>query len=73
MSAKNLSGTYAKLSPTVFLYINSAAVSKSDVKDTEFVKLLLTETEKFVQCANLVPLKALQYQDNLKRWSATAR
>jgi phosphate transport system substrate-binding protein len=63
-------GTYAKLSRTVFLYVNSAAVIKSEPKDIEFTRLLLTETEKFVEFANLVPLKAPQYQDNLKRWSA---
>jgi len=62
-----IAGKYDKLSRTVYLYINPALLAKANVQDNEFIKLLVTDLERFVRFANLIPLRALQYQENLKR------
>ena len=62
---------YDKLSTTVYLYVNPALMSKAEPQDLDFVKLLVRDMEKFVQFANLIPLRGLQYQENVKKVSFT--
>lgn len=62
-----MGGKYDKLSRTVYLYVNLSLLAKSDPQDVEFTKFLVRDMEKFVQFANLIPLRSLQYQENLKR------
>ena len=66
-----MAGKYDKLARTVYLYVNTAMVSKAGVQDIEFARLLVADTEKFVRFANLIPLRALQYQENMKRVALT--
>ncbi len=71
-SAKEVAaGRYDKLSRTVYLYVNVPMLLKADPGDVEFTKFLVTDMEKFVQFANLIPLRALQYQENAKRVAFT--
>ena len=63
-------GKYDKLSRTVYLYVNLPMLLKADPGDVDFTKFLVTDMEKFVQFANLIPLQALQYQENIKRLAA---
>ena len=70
-SKEVMAGKYDKLSRTVYLYINLALLSKADPQDIDFTKFLVRDMEKFVQFANLIPLRALQYQENIKRVSFT--
>lgn len=51
-------GKYDKLSRTVYMDVNTAALAKSS-EDATF--------------ANLVPLRALQYQENFKRLEAAGK
>lgn len=60
-------GKYDKLARTVYLYINPAVLAKSTADDIDFTNLLVKDMDKFVRFANLVPLRALQYQENVKR------
>jgi len=60
-------GKYDKLSRTVYLYINTTALAKSSPDDIAYTAALIKDMDKFVRFANLVPLKALQYQENAKR------
>jgi phosphate transport system substrate-binding protein len=62
-------GHYAKLSRTVYLYVNAALLTKGGAHDLEFAKLLLGDMETFVRFASLIPLRAPQYQENVKRVS----
>jgi phosphate transport system substrate-binding protein len=62
-----ISGKYDKLSRVVYIYINSALLAKAGPQDVAFAKLLVKDLEKFVRFSNLIPLQALQYQENLKR------
>jgi phosphate transport system substrate-binding protein len=62
-----LAGKYDKLSRTVYLYINTALLAKTSPQDIEFAQLLVKDLEKFVRFANLIPLRGLQYQENVKR------
>lgn len=64
-----MAGRYDKLSRTVYLYVNLALLAKAEQKDIDFTKFLVKDMEKFVQFANLIPLRALQYQENAKRVS----
>lgn len=64
-----LAGKYDKLARTVYLYFNPALLSKASPQDNEFAKLLFGDLEKFVRFANLMPLRSLQYQENVKRAS----
>ena len=64
-----LAGKYDKLARTVYLYINQPMVAKSGPQDAEFAKLLVTDTEKMVNFAGLIPLRTLQYQENARRVS----
>ena len=67
-SAKEVAaGKYDKLSRTVYLYVNLPMLMKADPLDIGFVKLLVNDMEKYVQFANLIPLRPLQYQENAKR------
>ena len=60
-------GKYDKLSRTVYLYINTALLAKMTPEDNELTNLLVRDMDKFVRFANMVPLRALQYQENVKR------
>ena len=60
-------GKYDKLSRTVYLYVNVAMLLKTEMNDIEFSKLLVADMEKFVRFANLIALRALQCQENVKR------
>ena len=60
-------GKYDKLSRTVYLYVNVAMLLKTEMNDIEFSKLLFADMEKFVRFANLIALRTLQYQENVKR------
>jgi len=62
-----VSGKYDKLARIVYNYINAGLLAKSSPQDVEFAKLLVVEMEKFVRFANLIPLRGLQYQENIKR------
>lgn len=64
-----LAGKYDKLARTVYIYVNPALLAKASPQDIEFTKLLVNDMEKFVRFANLIPLRALQYQENIKRVS----
>ena len=64
-----MAGKYDKLSRTVYLYVNLALLAKAEQKDVDFATFLVKDMEKFVQFANLIPLRALQYQENVKRVS----
>lgn len=66
-----MAGKYDKLSRTVYLYVNLALLTKADPQDIDFTKFLVRDMEKFVLFANLIPLRALQYQENMKRVSFT--
>ena len=66
-----LAGKYDKLARTVYLYINQPMVLKGGAQDTEFAKTLVTDTEKMVNFAGLIPLRTLQYQENARRVSLT--
>ena len=46
-------------------------MSKAEPQDVDFVKLLVRDMEKFVQFANLIPLRESQYQENVKKVSFT--
>lgn len=63
------SGKYDRLARTVYLYVNSAMLSKAGSQDIEFMRFLIRDLEKFVSFANLIPLRSLQYQENIKRVS----
>lgn len=60
-------GKYDKLSRTVYLYVNTAALMKASDDDIAYVNSLVRDMDKFVSVANLVPLRMLQYQENAKR------
>ena len=60
-------GKYDKLTRTVYVYANPAAIAKSSADDIAFVNSLVKDMDKFVRFANLVPLRTLQYQENAKR------
>jgi phosphate transport system substrate-binding protein len=62
-----LAGKYDKLSRTVYLYVNPSLLAKGGPQDIDFAKLLVADMEKFVRFANLIPLRALQYQENVRR------
>jgi phosphate transport system substrate-binding protein len=62
-----LAGKYDKLSRMVYLYINANLLAKGNAQDVEFAKLLVGDMEKFVRFANLIPLRSLQYQENVRR------
>lgn len=64
-----LSGKYDKLSRTVYLYVNAGLLAKSSPQDVEFAKSLVNDMDKFVRFANLIPLRGLQYQENIRRVS----
>lgn len=67
-SAKEVAaGKYDKLSRTVYLYVNVPMLMKADLADIAFAKLLINDMEKYVQFANLIGLRTLQYQENAKR------
>lgn len=66
-----LAGNYDKLSRNVYLYVNLPLLAKADPQDIEFTKFLVRDMDKFVQFANLIPLRALQYQENMQRLSFT--
>jgi phosphate transport system substrate-binding protein len=68
-SKELLSGKYDKLSRTIYLYANMALVTKAEPTDQAFFQFLVRDMEKFAQFANLIPLRALQYQENIKRVS----
>jgi phosphate transport system substrate-binding protein len=63
-------GKYDKLARTVYLYVGSAALAKASADDIAYVQTLVKDTDKFVRFANLVPLRPLQYQENVKRLAA---
>ncbi len=64
-----LAGKYDQLARTVYLYINSRMLSTTAPQDIEFTRFLIRDMEKYVSFANLIPLHALQYQENIKRVS----
>ena len=64
-----VAGKYDKLARTVYLYLNQAMVLKASAQDTDFAKTLVTDTEKLVNFAGLIPLRTLQYQENARRVS----
>ena len=64
---------YDKLSRTVYMYVNTAALAKSSSEDIVFAKMMFKDMDKFVRFANLVPLRALQYQENFKRLEAAGK
>lgn len=64
-----MAGKYDKLSRTVYLYLNPSLLAKGTSLDIDFVKTLMSDMEKFVRFANLIPLRGLQYQENAKRLS----
>lgn len=66
-----VSGKYDKLARIVYIYVNAALLAKSSPQDIEFAKLLVGDMEKFVRFANLIPLRGLQYQENIKRVAFT--
>ena len=66
-------GKYDKLSRTVYLYINTAALMKAPADDVAYVNSLVKDMDKFVSFANLVPLRALQYQENAKRLAGSLK
>lgn len=66
-------GKYDKLSRTVYMYVNTAALAKSSAEDIAFAKIMFKDMDKFVRFANLVPLRALQYQENFKRLETAGR
>ena len=67
------SGKYVKLSRTVYLYINAAALAKSSPDDIAFTNMLVKDMEKFVRFVDLIPLRGLQYQENTKRLAAAGK
>ncbi len=64
-----VNGKYDKLSRTVYLYANQPMLTKLTPLDLDFVRMLISETEKFVSFSNLIPLRSLQYQENKRRVS----
>lgn len=64
-------GKYDKLSRTVYLYVNTAALAKSSAEDIAFTHMMVKDMDKFVRFVNLVPLRALQYQENVRRLAAS--
>lgn len=54
-------------SDTVEPVVNLALLAKAEQKDIDFTKFRVTDMEKFVQSAHLIPLRALRYQENVKR------
>ena len=66
-------GKYDKLSRRVYLYVNTVALAKSSPEDVAFAQIIVKDMDKFVRFANLVPLRALQYQENMKRLVAAVK
>ena len=66
-------GKYDKLSRTVYLYINVAALAKSSPADIAFTNMMVRDMDKFVRFVNLVPLRGLQYQENTKRLAVASK
>lgn len=66
-------GKYDKLARTVYVYVNPAALVKAAPDDLAFTTSMVKETDKFVRFVNLVPLRPLQYQENLKRLAAVTK
>lgn len=64
-------GKYDKLSRMVYLYVNTVALAKSSAEDIAFTQMMVRDMDKFVRFVNLVPLRALQYQENVKRLAAS--
>ncbi len=62
-------GKYDQLTRTLYFYINPTLLAKGSAQDKEFMRLLVTDTEKLATFANLVPLRSLQYQENKKRFA----
>lgn len=62
-------GKYERLSRILYIYVNQGLLEKSNPQDIEFARFLIRDAEKFVQFANLIPLRAQDYRDNLKRVS----
>jgi phosphate transport system substrate-binding protein len=62
-----LSGRYDKLARTVYLYMNPAMVATLNPTDKDFLKSLVNDADKLVRFANLIPLRGLQYQENMRR------
>ncbi len=63
-------GKYDKLTRTVYMYVNAAALAKSSSDDIAYTTSLVKDMDKYARFANLVPLRALQYQENAKRLAA---
>jgi phosphate transport system substrate-binding protein len=63
-------GKYDKLTRTVYLYVNPAALAKASPDDFAYTTSLVKDMDKYVRFANLVPLRSLQYQENAKRLTA---
>ncbi|HQS31658.1 MAG: hypothetical protein B7X59_08595 [Polaromonas sp. 39-63-203] len=66
-------GKYDKLSRTVYLYVNAAALAKSSPEDIAFTSMMVKDMDKFVRFVNLVPLRGLQYQENTKRLASAGK
>ena len=66
-------GKYDKLSRTVYLYVNTAALAKSSPEDVAFTQMMVKDMDKFVRFVNLIPLRPLQYQENMKRLAASGK
>ncbi len=64
-----LAGKYDQLARTVYLYVNSRLLAAADPQDIEFTRFLVRDMEKYVSFANLIPLRSVQYQENIKRVS----
>ena len=65
-SAKTIEdGTYAPLSRPIFIYLNKAALSRTEVK--EFVKFYIDQAPKLVAEVGYVPMPASVYSQNLTK------
>ena len=60
-----LDGTYKPLSRPIFIYINTAALARPEVK--EFVRFYMTEGPKLVSEVGYVPMPANVYSDNIAK------
>ena len=63
-------GKHDKLSRTAYVYVNTAALATSSFEDIIFAQMMFKGMDKFVRFANQVALRALQYQENMKRLAA---
>lgn len=69
-SAENiLDGLYPNLSRQLYLYVNPILLERLSATERLFVKGLVSDPDRYVRFVNLIPLRNLQYHENIRKVS----